>query len=453
MSSSRSAPDRSGPSSNRRRAGPAIQQPGLGARRAGSLAGGRAGHDDHRDAGQRQQDGHRRRRGQAGRQAAGQHRAGDISQVEHGRVQGEGGLPEAGAGVSGPQAAHARAERRIDQSGRDRGTDEQPGRGASQRTGQQGHEGQRIAEAADGGDRDEPPPVREPAADRPGRGLAQRVAGHDQAGHRHRGVLGRDQQQRNPDHALRQPGAHVSGRQPARHRLGEQLPVGRLDGRLGCGHVSTNGYLPCCGTAVGAVPKSRTMLARVQSVVPDSSPASESGTRLPVIRQAAGSGSRTPGPADGPGPGCSFPCLGHARADEPLEILVLWHRERPPSRRPPQHPLPSRPDDRRLSNSPGKAWECAPSPLTWPVGDGPPGSASDRAAGTMVNHAARRGSTDGRLWPARAGHTGRHGQDLPGTHLRPAIEAPPCGVRVRRGCVIMQYVIPIGERRRERHQR
>jgi hypothetical protein len=32
------------------------------------------------DAGQRQQDGHRRRRGQAGGQPAGQHRAGDVGQ-------------------------------------------------------------------------------------------------------------------------------------------------------------------------------------------------------------------------------------------------------------------------------------------------------------------------------------------------------------------------------------
>jgi hypothetical protein len=44
--------------------------------------------------------------------------------------------------------------------------------------------------------------------------------------------------------------------------------------------------------------------------------------------------------------------LGHPGADQALEILVVWHCEQPPSRRPPQRSWQSRPEDRRVLGIP-----------------------------------------------------------------------------------------------------
>jgi hypothetical protein len=82
----------------------------------------------------------------------------------------------------------------VQQAGRGCGADEQPRRRRGQRPGQQRQEREGVAQGTEGRHPDQPAPVGQPAAKRPGRGLAQRVPGHDQARHRHRRVLGRHQQ-------------------------------------------------------------------------------------------------------------------------------------------------------------------------------------------------------------------------------------------------------------------
>jgi hypothetical protein len=186
--------------------------------------------DDGRRAGQHEQQGHRGGRGNAGGQGAGQHRAGDVAQVHHGGVERERGLGQAGARVRRPQAAQARAERRVDQAGRGRRGDQQPGWRPGEGVAQQGQQGEGVGSPADRSDRDQPAAVGQPAPGRARHRLAQGVARHRQPRHRHRRVLRHHQQDRDADHALRQPGEGVRDREPTQHRLGEQPAVRRHDG-------------------------------------------------------------------------------------------------------------------------------------------------------------------------------------------------------------------------------
>ena len=224
----RRAAERSGPRAGRpsraRRPGRAGRPAGPGRGGVACWAGARADDNDG-GAGQRQQHADGRGGRDARRQRACQHRPGDIGQVEHGGIQRERGVPEHAGRMSRPQAAHPRAQRRDDEPGRGGCHHEQPGRAAGQRPGQQAKQRRGIQAAADGADPREPVPVRQPAAERTGHALAERVARHDKPGRGHRGVHGGDQEQRDADHPLRQPRADVCHREPAQHRVAKQPPV------------------------------------------------------------------------------------------------------------------------------------------------------------------------------------------------------------------------------------